>query len=248
MLFNAYLDDSGTHAASKIISVGGCINEAETLDNFSRAWQERLDKWKLPFFHMTDWAALRGDYKTWSKPVAERRLRELLDLIRDFGIGTFGVAVSRKEFSGVSAMYPKAKRRCGGAYGYLGQRCLVQLREMWGGYFEDLGNGGDTADVSYYFEDGTAGYGAIEKAWYRARETVLWRDVLITRLRKQDSPPLQAADIVAYELRELYPLAAGWVPKGDARYPVRQLGRGAHIWQYVTGSLLREHIQNLAGE
>lgn len=82
----AFLDESGQHDASgKLVrlSIGGCIAPFEKWEAMSMGWAEAVARMGLEMFHMTDFEARVRPYDTWSKAQREDRLNVLLELIGD---------------------------------------------------------------------------------------------------------------------------------------------------------------------
>jgi hypothetical protein len=60
-----YLDESGVHAADgtlERLTLGGCVATAEAWSAFCPVWQKILDDFKIPMFHMSDFQAWKPPF------------------------------------------------------------------------------------------------------------------------------------------------------------------------------------------
>ena len=149
----------------------------------------------------------------------------------------------RKEFF-ESTLSEVSKKVCGDAYGLASLACWAHLGYMLKGL-----------DAWMYctMEDGARGRSAIQLIFEEDSKTTNWRDAMrILSLSFKDKRaflPLQAADILAYELYKQGLRQFGQA-KRPVRYPLRQLGRMPRQWHYVSEAHMQEHdnsiIQQLA--
>jgi hypothetical protein len=69
-MLNAFIDESGTHAGSRLFVVAALLAPPEQWDRMSVSWERKLRKEHLDCFHATDCAVGGGDFKHWPR---ERR-------------------------------------------------------------------------------------------------------------------------------------------------------------------------------
>jgi hypothetical protein len=88
--------------------------------------------------------------------------------------------------------------------------------------------------IAYVFEDGTAGRGQLQKAFeYNRRDPDQKKNLRLRSLRLEDkrtSAPLQAADILAYELYRQLPRQIGLDPRPPRQPILRMLARPPRSW------------------
>ncbi len=90
-----YVDESGSHSGSPILSVGGYVFLKSRSRLFSHKWEGELRRVNAPYFHMTDCANGRAHYKSW--PMEQRIQHEtcLTRLTKKYS--TFGFATGINE-------------------------------------------------------------------------------------------------------------------------------------------------------
>lgn len=100
----AYLDPSGTHKGSPMISIAGFVAEESKWDHFGAGWSEVLSKasWpsKLTRFHMFDCVHCEGEFFEGRWRFAERLALygELVVVIRKFELRPVGASVVASAF------------------------------------------------------------------------------------------------------------------------------------------------------
>jgi hypothetical protein len=60
-----YMDESGTHASSEKMTIGGLVGRPDQWNYFDRRWEKMLKKRNIPYFHSK---SLMENYAT-SRPV-----------------------------------------------------------------------------------------------------------------------------------------------------------------------------------
>jgi hypothetical protein len=214
LTLHAYFNESGTHDASENVVVAGFFARANDWVEFSARWQKALTDFGLPFFHMTDFANGVRPYDKWDEPMRQRRLERLVSIINTCAATSFGMVIRRKDFE--DFIPEKARKVCGDAYGLAVMACWMEtgetIREM-----------GVDAWVSYVFEGGARGSGTVSKLFnHNVTDPVQKERMRLLSLRfepKKEFLPLQAADILAYELYK----DAARKPGEDRRWPLAEL-------------------------
>ena len=131
-------------------------------------------------------------------------------------------------------------RICGGAYGLAAIACFMDL----GGI---LGKLHINERVAYVFESGSEGAPQVNRVFQANIKDPLQRDNLhllsLNFKDKRDFLPLQAADILAYELYQESPR----IPeKKNARHPLKVLGKMPRSWGRIDAEGLRQWEQILS--
>lgn len=240
MTFTAYFDESGTHDESKSIAVAGYISTAPLWVEFSAQWQLALNDWGLDHFHMTDFAVKAPPYDKWTESERRERLTRLITVINSNVWGSVGVVLPKKIFEGIFT--PRVSRICGGACGVAAIACIMDLGEL----LRELKIGGS---IAYVFEAGTRGIGEFARVFgsvLKDPENKEYFRLLSLRFEgKQDFLPLQAADLLAYELYRELPRKAGWEQK-SVRYPLTALAAVPRRWGYYDEGELRKLFEILS--
>ena len=230
LVLDGYFDESGTHDESETIAVAGFLAHADQWLWFEGKWREALKKYGLEFFHMVDFAHRAPGYD-WPEDVRQERLGNLISIINKSRPSSFGVAFPKKLFD--SVFTGRVREHIAGPYGFASWLCLnLASRELDEVPLE--------TGVSYIFEDGARGKGEFLKM-YEALPTFPGgkEGLHVLSLRFEDKRcfvPLQAADILAYELnldrvRQFQP--------ENRRAPLQLLSPTRIKWMHMTEPNLR---------
>lgn len=240
MIIDAYFDASGTHKGSKAVSVAGFLGRPDEWAVFGIEWQAALQEWGLDVFHMADFANRLGPYRHWSEDVRRDRLNRLLGIVNRHVLGSVGTVIPIAAYDAAFTDV-KARKQSGGAFSIAGVMCFDDVAEL----LRRQRLGGE-AQVAYVYEIGDIGAGQFMKVFQdNERDPEQKRKYRLLSLRfenKRQFLPLQAADILAYELYKESPRALG-IERRPARYPLTFLGAKPHVWGRVDEPHLREWAQ-----
>jgi hypothetical protein len=189
-----YMDETGHSRDQKqrFNGMAGLIAPAKNWESLSAKWNKVLEEFRIPYFHMKDWANSRGFFTGWSKLAREKLYGKLLKKIEGIYPFPLGTIISMEDFR--------------------------RLNETQQAYFDDpyfLGFSSVLAYVDFFLERTGAAPGVKATIIYsdqvefrhRAKQyyEVAYSQELTGRIKPpsfdkmQDLVPLQAADIVAYE-------------------------------------------------
>lgn len=226
-LFTAYFDESGTHTESEFVVVAGFISNEPGWDAFSVDWQVVLEACRLEYFHMSEFEHHLGPYGSWGDEEGMERLNRFLDIIHKHTFQSVGCVIPKESFD--SILSPLAKKMCGGAYGLAALSCYRKLCDVANDPKVD-------GAMRYVMESGSRGYSSLSEIWREGVKDPGWRKnnpiVAIESRNKKEVLPLQAADILAYELYKHAPRQLGQETR-RTRYPLKRLGRTLWQWNYV---------------
>lgn len=241
-LYNVYLDESGTHEASGAVAVAGFISNTSKWEAFSLEWKSALDEWQIPAFHMADYESRHGYFESWDDQQRKERLNHLLEIIVRHTFLSIAYVIRKRQFDDI--LSDKAKELCGDAYGLASIACwnnLIPLVKKVDGY------------IDYTMDNGSKGRGVL--AWIYGEQCKYpeWlNSTRVLSLSFRDDQiflPLQAADILAYEMykhaqRQFEGLQL------PVRYPYKKLCiPGRHEWHYADDAELQstnEYLTNFA--
>jgi hypothetical protein len=234
VLFSAYFDESGTHDGSPAAVVAGFVANASEWTAFSEAWQVVLDKNGITYFRMSEFESFIGRFEEWSQEQHRQCISDLLCIINKHTFWSVGCIVPRSSFDAL--LTDKAKRICGDAYGLAAIGCFRNLAERIKGLNMD-------AWIDCTMEHGTVGFGALQNIVNAGEEDPEWLDsnrMSLFSRPKYGFPPLQAADILAYELYKQSDRMFG-TEKRRERYPLLKLAQQRYRqWGYVDDDELRK--------
>lgn len=232
-----YFDESGTHDSEAVVVAGFVSSETEW-EAFTERWEQVLTEAGLEYFRMSEFESSRGQFSGWTTPAKQDLLNMLLQIIRDHTFRSIGCVVMKQSFD--SILSREAKIVCGDAYGLAALNCwrhlglVLQKADVW---------------MDCLMEDGAKGKGAIQDIFDAGSERPEWQEDYRMRslsFEEKRVAPLQAADILAYELYKQGLQQFGLVKKRKMRYPLEQLEKIEHQWHYVQETHLREYNEDIA--
>ena len=192
----AYFDESGEHDKTTghltQLTVGGWIAPSDAWKAFDEAWLKALDRAQIPMFHMSDFERYEREFtieKGWTEEKHRRVLNELLDIIGAHLKNSF--AFTNKVFAS------KPRQHFTDTYENNLIDCLMVLA--------------DQTIHSFSFNDRISVVFAKHKDYQKQRiqrifDFMDYGDVRLGTLAISDPidvRPLQAADIIAYEIQHL---------------------------------------------
>jgi len=189
----AYLDDSGTHKNSTLVSVAGAISSRPQWTKFSRTWNRQLRRWNVEIFRMADFVSNHGPFKGWGQHKKSYVLSELVRTIKTHARVLVGSAVRTEDFDAAFAKYPNPCIR--DAYHF----CAVSLLPEIGDWaLKSQARG----PVDLTFESGNKLFDQYfrliqEDFAQEGIRNILGIDTLSLATKKL-AIPLQAADVTAY--------------------------------------------------
>jgi hypothetical protein len=101
VILRAYFDDSGTHADSDVVVMGGLIGNVVQWENFERHWTQKLrcplpNKPPLKRFHLSACNAREGEFATYSYAEQDAVIHDFRKIIIDANLTSTASAIDRK--------------------------------------------------------------------------------------------------------------------------------------------------------
>jgi hypothetical protein len=217
MILSAYFDESGTHAGSRVLCVAGYLSTPERWVAFERDWKSALKDCGIPFFHMVDFANHAPPYYSgWSHSQRRVNYSRLVDIIKKRTLGSVGVCVPIDLYDKYVA--PEVKGMPNGKpYCLAAATCFLDVATL-------VKQRAPAALVAYVLESGALGAGEILRQFQENINDPITKDYLrllsLSFGDKRELVPLQAADILAYELYKHLPRQEGAVlqlPRNNLR-------------------------------
>jgi hypothetical protein len=200
-LIHLYLDESGHSAEHPFVVVAGLIGMADQWEGFKDRWDAILAEHDVDEFHMTDFEARRGKFKSWSEDRKRTLLKALMDEIASRRVFLFGADVSMEWFrsfdweAGFPGMQPPSD-----AY-HLAMQDVIQGAIRVSNTGTQVPTTGNMLAVVMGEQ---REFRHMAGAYYRAVHHFDETGTLIpaaTFTTPKEYPQLQAADIAAFELR-----------------------------------------------
>jgi hypothetical protein len=203
--FRAYFDESGhpDDPNTRAFAVGGCIASSEDWNAFDRTWSAALEAAEVPWFHMRDFAHSRGVFEGWPEKRRRALLATLIRTMKDHRLGFIGTAwrFDRQDSRHALDHYYTAAYRT----------CIL--------YAQPFAVGGT---VDFVFAQQSEISAVLYEAYHERVRRADRETTHLGSLRFDDPrrlTPLQAADLIAYEVRH----NAGRL--SPIRWPLQQLPR-----------------------
>ena len=190
-LSHVYVDESGTHDSARVMCLSGFIFEATQASRFARDWSKCLKDFGIPFAHMTDCANGQSHYKPMSK---DDRVKTEIRLIEN---------IKRRSKIGISIVIdPKEYEQCrredpslSSCYSF----CMKAFCATVAVWADKVGYEGK---FSYFFEaghDSQSEANAFMNDLPNSNYLNEYRYLSHTFMDKKECPPLQAADMLAWQ-------------------------------------------------
>lgn len=205
-----YFDASGTQKNpdgqgrySPAVAVSGYLATPKQWSNFQKEWKIVLDIAGIPYFHMTDFVARVKEYKGWTQEKRDEIYQALLAVIQRnvmYGIGALVLLSDYREV--INTEFRQAV--VGQPFTFCSKMCLFAAAQ----WAERVGY---KDSIRYVFDDGDQHKQDILKAHTHActdeELSAFYRFSTgsLTFGHKDKVTPIQAADILAYEMyKEMY--------------------------------------------
>jgi len=189
-----YFDDSGTSPTNSVVAVAGYIGSVSQWQKFNTEWNALLSDFNVPMMHRTDLESFVGDFVGWNPEKRNRFVNKAQEIIKRRTYVAIGNSVIRADFEEV---FPDIlKNFYGGAYGYCAMLCIARARR----WCEKVKQAGP---IDWVFEAGTAGSTQVDIMMKAiCSNESMRRDFRINgwSFRDKTTIPLQAADVIAYEI------------------------------------------------
>lgn len=236
-----YFDESYTHPpAPRVYTLGGYISTDRKWKRFQREWGSVLDVAGIPFFHMAKYEARKKEYEGWTNEKRIRILRTLHSIIKKRVMAGFAVSLMLSDYEEI--MTDEIKAYFGNPHQFVTIACMRHIAK-W--HYEQ----NYKENISYVFESGS-GYDAdvmrlLTGVINDERQANVYRVNSCSIENKRKLLPLQAADILAYEVTKVH---AREVDSDNTR-PVRQSVKNLRLpnineWYYYTKKELLELIND----
>jgi hypothetical protein len=192
-LLTAYLDESGTHADSSVVIVGGALAKRSSWLSLTPQWNAVLKRAGVPECHASPFNSSKGPFLGWDRDRKKdlvikltRVMNKELSLIIAHGVRVEDFNAIKRDFPDVQlTAYQLCAEKCVAAITNWAQR-LKRIAPV--AIIFEAGQNLETQTMQTYKE-------AMQYAWlqekYKIESVSIWP--------KKDVPSLQVADFVAYE-------------------------------------------------
>jgi hypothetical protein len=191
VVLKAYMDESGTHDGAAVLAVSAYVAKGSEWQNWTKKWNAA--KYPIKIFHANQCQALKGEFEGWDVGRRDALVENLLRVIPSHLMIGIVVAIQMDDFTAALKGRPDLLEVFGNPY----QACFGWTL---GTILEMADHHGSTQRIEFIQEKNDYTKYCLEAFAY-AKEHHNHKDRRIS-LRfgdKAADPPLQAADILAYE-------------------------------------------------
>jgi hypothetical protein len=154
-MIEAYFDESGSHDGSPVLCVAGYLFETDRCKELDLLWQDTLNEFGLPFFHMVDCAHGAPPFDKLSPRDRDAVARKMIGLIRSHALFGVAVGVDERDYNEIlppalQAVLPNdglTRRLPGSAYSFC---CSMMMAAVQSWVQRNSFDG----TITYFFEAG----------------------------------------------------------------------------------------------
>jgi len=196
-----YLDESGSHEASRVFALGGYVGRTEEWERFSVGWNTVLKQEGVDCFHMKEFVARRGAFKGWGEASRITLVHRLARVIRSRNIWGVHYAILLDDYREVAPTWAQSGKQALSPY----RLCLEFLVNVI--IKGSLARGARPQEIALVLDQQKEFGPTIHRHYLdlqKMSEYRPWLGSFSTSIRIK-APPLQAADFLAYEsYKEVY--------------------------------------------
>lgn len=217
-MLTVYVDESGHSSDSRIVAMGGIMGNHLHMERFADRWRNVLGRHRATAFHMSELEGFLGQYAEWTVPQREALLADVFACWEDLFILPFGAAVIVEQYRRLPLI---AQEAFIDPWFMCFQMCVSEAARAQIWHRDDP----SPKEKLAFFHDRQLEYqGRAVKAFRYLQDfgTHGHRLGSLTSASMTDVIQLQAADLVAYEIRKLIENAI-YHPEIPTRWPMRKL-------------------------
>jgi len=223
-----YLDESGHSGDSRIVSMGGIVGTHLVMEQLGERWKQMLLRHSVDVFHMSELEGSLGEFAGWDKDRREALLADVMNCFNDLFFCFIGMSTIVDQYRSLPGV---AQDMLADPWFICFQTCVhfVSTMLMW-----QKSDPSPNEKIAF-FHDQQAEYqsrAASAFQFIKEKATSGNRIGTCTPASKKDIIQLQAADLVAYEVRKLIENAR-YSPSVPMRWPMRQIQKHACQFCYM---------------
>jgi hypothetical protein len=198
--------------------MGGIFGSHVDLETLGERWREMLHRHGDIVFHMSELEGNLGEFKDWNKEQRESLLADAIGCLQNLFLVVFGTVVVTKQYRELPDIAQKAFMD---PWLMCFQMCISEVGRA---IFHRVGDPTSGAKIALFIDQQKEYQGRAVEAFdfFKTFAEYGHRLGTCTPASKVDLIQLQAADLVAYEIRKLVENAI-YAPEVGVRWPMRQL-------------------------
>lgn len=218
-VLKAYMDESGVHDGSEAITVAAYVGRPSDWQQWTKMWNAA--KRPIKVYHAVDAQNRTGEFRGWTQERVAELVKRLLPITAESRIAAVVVGMNLNEFRKAVDAEPTLRELFGNPY----VACLHWTIQIILNLMFETNN---KERIAFIHENNSYHGGAYEVFdWIKKYGSRGKNIISLTFGSKEDYPPLQAADILAYEgnkrLRD---------PSRPERRPWTALGANEFVLHY----------------
>ena len=197
-MLKTFMDETGIHDDAEMVAVGAYISRPKHWRSWTKDWnihKRRVPNGRKPIdvFHSTDCAAFKKEFEGWDKPDRDSYVAQLLPIIREHELAGVVIGIHLPILQAEFNAKPQLKEMFGEPYTSCFQWAISTIMEI----ATDRGHGERMVfihEVNNYKGDALNSFEYV-KTYLNPRKIPM----TMAFGTKAEYPPLQAADVLAYE-------------------------------------------------
>jgi Protein of unknown function (DUF3800) len=186
-----YMDESGVHDGSPVVTVAAYVGRPRDWKNWTKKWN--VAKRPIKVYHAADAQALKGEFEGWSESDRDDVVKRVLPVIADSDLPGIVIGIQMDEFRRAIAGKGDLQQFLGEPYAACFQWVIQSIMFL-------QARTGNTERMAFVHESNDYRNHALEAFNYVQKFSNPNGTKLSIRFGdKSGYPPLQAADILAYE-------------------------------------------------
>jgi len=243
-VLTAFFDESGHSDTPGFFALAAFVAPDEAWPQFADNWNAALRAHHAPYLHMREFAHTQGPYRGWTESQRRGLLAACVTAVNQSNAVAVGCVLFVDDFLGLES---EARKR---------------LQDPYFCCFQDVVRGaalnglheppGLKVDMVFSLQDEHRGKACLLHEAMLESSDVKERIGALSFLPMEEHPPLQAADLLAYELRHHYQLGTH-APAPPTRWAFRQIVEyqnrvlGAQMLKYIPRWELEAQARHVYG-
>jgi hypothetical protein len=190
-VLKVFMDESGVHGGSPVVTVAGYIGRPADWRGWTKEWLRALRPIKI--YHAADAQNLTGEFADWTNEGVAELAKKLLPIITNAGIGGLVVGMDLRVFEDAIRGRDDLRAIFGTPY----IACVQWVMQI----FLNIAQQAMNSERIAFVHENNDYHGQVYEAfnWIKGNTNRGNNLISLTFGSKKDYPPLQTADILAYE-------------------------------------------------
>ncbi len=243
LMLRLYLDDAGKSGDpnNEICCIAGCLSPLTAWDELEAEWKDILEKYEVPYLHMKELAHFKGPFSKWENDEKSRKefLSSLMDVMHKYVLAIVGATIPIEAYNSLSEeqrnSVPDPYFMCFQQTLHLASsRAFAASTETKAAHGLQTPNPNQAEKFEVIFSEQDDFKGRANQLFKHMKEKSSLGPLLgaFTWASYKEVIPLQAADLVAYEVkifaRDLLKLHAT-----PTRVPMKRLFTMSPIFSFL---------------